>query len=95
MSMITSTTWVPRGFAAPFPTKYNFDEEEFERIASLAKLQLEDAQEELEEAEEAVGRDSEPKKKKKSSKKDKDESAMKVDEPEEFVLPGCHHRAHC
>ncbi|KAK0633387.1 WD40-repeat-containing domain protein [Immersiella caudata] len=78
MSMITSTTWVPRGFAAPFPTKYNFDEEEFERIANLAKLQLEDAQEELEEAEEAEGQDYEPKKKKKSSKKDKEDSAMKT-----------------
>ena len=71
MSMITSTTWVPRGFAAPFPTKYNFDEEEFERIANLAKLQLEDANEELEEAQEqeaiAAGNGS-------SSKKGKEES---------------------
>lgn len=50
MSMITATTWVPRGFAAPFPTKYNFDEEEFQRIAELAKLQLNDANEELDEA---------------------------------------------
>ncbi|KAG0650787.1 putative WD repeat-containing [Hyphodiscus hymeniophilus] len=50
MSMITATAWVPRGFAAPFPTKYNFDEEEFQRIAELAKLQLDDANEELEEA---------------------------------------------
>ncbi|KAL2138983.1 hypothetical protein VTI28DRAFT_5925 [Corynascus sepedonium] len=51
-SMITSTAWVPRGFAAPFPTKYQFDEEEFERIANLAKLQLDDAKEDLEEAQE-------------------------------------------
>ncbi|KAI0842229.1 WD40 repeat-like protein [Hypoxylon sp. FL0890] len=51
-SMITTSTWVPRGFAAPFPAKYNFDEEEFERIANLAKLQLDDANEELEEAQE-------------------------------------------
>ncbi|KAA8570319.1 hypothetical protein EYC84_002622 [Monilinia fructicola] len=50
MSMITATAWVPRGFAAPFPTKYNFDEEEFQRIADLAKLQLDDANEDLEEA---------------------------------------------
>ncbi|KAI1338559.1 WD40 repeat-like protein [Xylariaceae sp. FL0016] len=49
-SMITTTAWVPRGFAAPFPQKYNFDEAEFERIADLAKLQLEDANEDLEEA---------------------------------------------
>jgi periodic tryptophan protein 1 len=45
--MITATTWVPRGFAAPFPTKYVFDEEEFERISTLAKLQLDDAKEDL------------------------------------------------
>jgi hypothetical protein len=50
MSMITATAWVPRGFAAPFPTKYNFDEEEFQRIAELAKLQLDDANEELDDA---------------------------------------------
>lgn len=50
MSMITATSWVPRGFAAPFPTKYTFDEEEFQRIAELAKLQLDDANEELDEA---------------------------------------------
>ena len=50
MSMITATAWVPRGFAAPFPTKYTFDEEEFQRIAELAKLQLDDANEELDEA---------------------------------------------
>lgn len=49
-SMITTAAWVPRGFAAPFPQKYNFDEEEFERIASLAKLNLDDANDDLEEA---------------------------------------------
>jgi periodic tryptophan protein 1 len=55
MSMITATTWVPRGFAAPFPTKYAFDEEEYKRIAELAKLQLDDAQEDLEEARNGTG----------------------------------------
>ncbi|KAH9909233.1 WD40 repeat-like protein [Xylariomycetidae sp. FL2044] len=49
-SMITTSAWVPRGFAAPFPTKYAFDEAEFERIADLAKLQLDDANEDLQEA---------------------------------------------
>lgn len=52
MSMITATTWVPRGFAAPFPSKYVFDEDEYDRISKLAKLQLDDAKEELEEAQE-------------------------------------------
>ncbi|TGJ82272.1 hypothetical protein E0Z10_g6487 [Xylaria hypoxylon] len=49
-SMITTSAWVPRGFAAPFPSTYNFDEAEFERIAELAKLQLDDANDDLEEA---------------------------------------------
>ncbi|KAI9741129.1 MAG: hypothetical protein M1834_002842 [Cirrosporium novae-zelandiae] len=50
MSMITATTWVPRGFAAQFPTKYQIDDAELERISELAKIQLEDAKEDLEEA---------------------------------------------
>ena len=50
MSMITATVWVPRGFAARFPTKYDIDENEFARISKLAKLQLGDAQEELQRA---------------------------------------------
>lgn len=48
--MITATAWVPRGFAAPFPNKYTFDEEEFQRISALAKLQLDEANEDLEDA---------------------------------------------
>ena len=54
MSMITATTWVPRGFAAQFPQKYEFNEEEFDRISKLAKLQLEEAQEDLAEAEAGI-----------------------------------------
>ena len=48
MSMITASLWVRRGAAASFPTKYDIDEEELARISKLAKLQLEDAQEDLE-----------------------------------------------
>jgi len=77
--MITSSTWVPRGVAASFPKKYEFDEDEFERIAELAKLQLDDAREDLEEAEaekggpsnEGDGTDDDKKKKKKKQKKKK------------------------
>lgn len=84
--MITSTTWVPRGFAAPFPTKYNFDEEEFERIASLAKLQLDDANEDLEEAQEleaqlAEGGGSSKK------KKSKQESSPAPDARDQYAPP--------
>ncbi|KAK3394569.1 WD40-repeat-containing domain protein [Podospora didyma] len=86
MSMITTTAWVPRGFAAPFPTKYNFDEEEFERIAGLAKLQLDEAQEDLEKAQEedlekAQEEEAEKKSKKKSKKK-----AEKADEDSDIEI---------
>lgn len=50
MSMTLATTWVRRGVAAQFPTKYDIDEEELGRISKLAKLQLEDAQEDLDAA---------------------------------------------
>lgn len=54
MSMITATAWVPRGHAAAFPTKYVFDEDEYARISKLAKLELEDAKEDLESARQAL-----------------------------------------
>lgn len=69
--MITAAQWVPRGFAAPFPQKYEFNEEEFERIADLAKLQLDDAEEDLKEAQEAEDGE--------GSKKDGDDSEMEVE----------------
>ena len=50
MSMITATAWVPRGYAATFPTKYLVDEDELARISKLAKLKLDDANEELDHA---------------------------------------------
>jgi periodic tryptophan protein 1 len=47
MSMVLATTWVRRGVAAPFPQKYEVDEAELGRISKLARLQLEDAQDDL------------------------------------------------
>lgn len=70
-SMITTSTWVPRGFAAPFPAKYDFDEEEFERIASMAKLKLDDANDDLEEAQ--AGESSKTSKKTDDDDEEKDE----------------------
>ena len=55
--MITAAQWVPRGFAAPFPQRYTLDESEYERIADLAKLQLDDAEEDLREAQDGVSDD--------------------------------------
>ena len=52
--MITAVSWVPRGYAAQFPTKYVFDDDEYERIAKLAKLELDDAKEDLDEAKAAA-----------------------------------------
>jgi|SRR5690554_5964275 len=51
-SMITCTTWVPRGFAAQHPRRIQLDEAEYDRIAELAQMQLEDAQGELADAKE-------------------------------------------
>lgn len=53
-SLITATAWVPRGHAAAFPTRYVFDEDEYARISKLAKLELEDAREDLEAARQAM-----------------------------------------
>ncbi len=50
MSMITASVWVPRGLAAAFPIKYDVDENELARISKLAKLQLEDAKDDLDDA---------------------------------------------
>lgn len=49
--MISSSCWVPRGFAAEFPEKYELDDVEMERITKMAQLELEDAKDDLEEAE--------------------------------------------
>ncbi|PGH31488.1 periodic tryptophan protein 1 [[Emmonsia] crescens] len=57
MSMITATTWVRRGVAAPFPEKYEIDEAEINRISELAKLQLEDAKIDLKEARDKSSKD--------------------------------------
>ncbi|KAJ5924374.1 RRNA processing protein Pwp1 [Penicillium verhagenii] len=46
-SMITTTTWVKRGVAAQFPTKYEIDEDEMNRISKLARMQLEDAKDDM------------------------------------------------
>ncbi|PGH17116.1 hypothetical protein AJ79_01254 [Helicocarpus griseus UAMH5409] len=56
-SMITATTWVRRGVAAPFPEKYEIDENEINRISELAKLQLEDAKIDLKEAQDKNSKD--------------------------------------
>lgn len=50
--MITTATWVRRGVAAQFPTKYEIDEEEFNRISELARKQLADAKGDLKAAKE-------------------------------------------
>ncbi|CAN8099813.1 unnamed protein product [Discula destructiva] len=83
-SMITTSTWVPRGFAAPFPAKYDFDEEEFERIASLAKLKLDDANDDLEEAQ--AGQSSENKGDTKNAEENDKEDIEIDDDLKEYDL---------
>lgn len=50
MSMITASLWVARGAPAAYPKKYDVDERELERISALARLQLDDAKQDLEES---------------------------------------------
>lgn len=52
--MISSSCWVPRGFAAEFPEKYELDDAEMERITKMAQLELEDAKDDLQEAEKSA-----------------------------------------
>lgn len=73
--MITTTTWVRRGVAAQFPTKYEIDEAEINRISEIARMQLEDAKGDLKAAKEdadgdadAMDEDTTEKSTKKSSK---------------------------
>lgn len=47
--MISATAWVPRGYAAEFPEKYELDDDEMARITEMAKLQLNEATEDSEE----------------------------------------------
>lgn len=57
MSMITATTWVRRGVAAPFPERYEIDEAEINRISELAKIQLEGAKTDLKQAQHQSSKD--------------------------------------
>ncbi|GAB7363827.1 hypothetical protein MBLNU230_g4393t1 [Neophaeotheca triangularis] len=93
MSMITATAWVPRGKAAAYPTKYVFDDSEYERIAKLAKLELDDAKEDLEDAKQAVNETPEEtskrKEKKEAERKDEDEDGdvdLQDDDLKEYDL---------
>lgn len=45
--MISSSTWVPRGYASEFPEQYELDDAEMDRINEMAKLKLSDAREDL------------------------------------------------
>lgn len=74
MSMITASLWVPRGAAATFPEKYDVNEDELARISKLAKLQLEDAKEDLSDAQN--GRQGETQ----TEDSDKEETGVKLEQ---------------
>ncbi|EJD06886.1 transducin family protein/WD-40 repeat family protein [Fomitiporia mediterranea MF3/22] len=52
--LISCVSWVKRGVAAQHPQKYNLDERELERVSKLARIEIEDARQELERAHEAA-----------------------------------------
>ena len=74
MSMITASLWVPRGAAATYPEKYDVNEDELARISKLAKLQLEDAKEDLSDAQN--GRQGETE----TEDSDKEETGVKLEQ---------------
>lgn len=79
MSMITASTWVPRGAAANFPIKYDIDKAELSRISKLAKLQLDDANEDLEHARKGEGLSDE-------DESDNDGAAMEIPKSQEWDI---------
>lgn len=90
MSMITATAWVQRGVAAQFPTKYEIDEEEINRISKLAKMQLEEAQDDLKAAQEEAENEDGTKEKKTDDDDAMEDAAEKNEKTEksrkEYVL---------
>lgn len=81
--MITATSWVKRGVAAQFPVKYEIDEDEINRISKLARIQLEEAQEDLKEAQEGSGEDSEDEE---AAEKPKKKDAAPESKMDEYVV---------
>lgn len=73
--MTTATAWVRRGVAAQLPEKYEIDETEMNRISTLARKQLEDAQAGLAAAQEEE--DEEEEKEGTEGKERKEETAEK------------------
>lgn len=73
--MITTTAWVRRGVAAQFPVKYEIDEKEMNRISKLARMQLEDAQDELNAAKEGKVDDEEEEEESAAMDEDKEETS--------------------
>lgn len=55
--MISSSCWVPRGFASEFPEKYELNDEEMERIQQLASLELNDAKENIAQFKDQIDQD--------------------------------------
>lgn len=79
--MITTTSWVKRGVAAQFPTKYVIDEAEMSRISKLARMQLEDAKEDMSAAQEGKMEDEE-------EKEEQGDDAMQEDSEEKPSAQG-------
>ncbi|THV07281.1 WD40 repeat-like protein [Dendrothele bispora CBS 962.96] len=53
-SLISAVSWVRQGVAARHPSKYVLDDKELERVSTLARIELDSAQEELKRAHEAA-----------------------------------------
>ena len=83
MSMITASLWVSRGAAARYPEKYDINEDELSRISKLAKLQLEDAKEDLSDAKNGHQGQNE------TEESDAEESEVKLEQSHAWVTLLC------
>lgn len=94
--MITATSWVPRGYAAQFPRRYEFDQDEMDRIANMTQDMVLQAREDMAEAAGEAEDEEEEQKitsgasngasskaSKKSKKSKKDQAAMSEDDAED------------
>ncbi|KAH9949990.1 transducin family protein/WD-40 repeat family protein [Amylocystis lapponica] len=84
-SLISCVSWVRRGVASQHPVKYVLDDDERERISSIAHIELEDAQRELERAHNAATSMSRGAEGEEADDLDEDEEGAWVDEDEDAM----------
>ncbi|CAA7266975.1 unnamed protein product [Cyclocybe aegerita] len=85
-NLISAVAWVRRGVSAQHPAKYVLDDQELERVSALARIELEDARDELQRAHlaaQSMGKGAEGDEADDNNVDDDDDEANWVDEDDE------------